>query len=381
MKPFLLLLALLSLPAAASTRTDPIGGPDGHAKPFAWFLQPGPEKPGVKFIRFCVQTLDPDKRYTLEHEVRRTFGTWQRFMNLRAAPWMKDEDRVFAGGIASYLTLDSTGPCQGDEDLTIYFGVEDDRVKAAKSLYDDPLGFAHLESYDEKAGWGRGFVWISGSPEASHYNHRFALLLHEIGHVFGNDHVAGTIMDAALAEKVSSAYKAGTPLLPGKKQYPHDDEWVNFERELLPSAAYDFSETVREGELKADPELGAALELLTGQKLTGKFFLRFHPQAWWKDEEATNFRPGGKGMLVVNAGREWKLKVDYGKPFSLPTGDQGLLRRKFRGRETAVSLQTVLQPGALKDRSGKSTSFVITRGSERYFEFHLTHAGKKLRVF
>ena len=129
-----------------------------------------------------------------------------------------------------------TAICRGDEDLAIYLGVESERINSARSAYYDPIAFAERESYDQRSGWGKGFIWvampapsafarviasaarpdpISSAPGSPGHPHPFpdwtrgdtltGVLLHEMGHVLGVPHVPGTIMDEDIVEMLQSA--------------------------------------------------------------------------------------------------------------------------------------------------------------------------------
>jgi hypothetical protein len=103
--------------------------------------------------------------------------------------------------------------CDGTEELKFYFGVEDDVVRKFKSEFNRPFGFAALTTPvgDRDP---HGIVWIapprSICPDDSrptfclpYWSNETAdaleaLILHEIGHVFGNSHVDGTAMTSQI---------------------------------------------------------------------------------------------------------------------------------------------------------------------------------------
>jgi hypothetical protein len=93
--------------------------------------------------------------------------------------------------------------CDGSENLTIYLGESSPEVALARSKYINPIGMAERTNFDKLDGFAKGFIWID-KPELNSWEkpttenlklRAFGVLLHELGHVFGCNHVAGTIMD------------------------------------------------------------------------------------------------------------------------------------------------------------------------------------------
>jgi hypothetical protein len=93
------------------------------------------------------------------------------------------------------------------------FGTEDSQIQQEKTKYERPSAISFRQSFDSKSGWGKGWIWFS-MPSVVDPSQRFpnwtddtvfdSILLHEIGHVFGNPHVSGTIMDHALSQKLEN---------------------------------------------------------------------------------------------------------------------------------------------------------------------------------
>lgn len=85
----------------------------------------------------------------------------------------------------------------------------DREAPKAKAEYYNPIAFAHRANYDLDAAWGKGFVWVA--PKASpHLSWDFpyrlhGIVLHEVGHVLGCEHVRGTILTEDIANLIRTA--------------------------------------------------------------------------------------------------------------------------------------------------------------------------------
>jgi hypothetical protein len=101
--------------------------------------------------------------------------------------------------------------CDGREDLRLEAGTTSPASQAALQRLSRPLAFALPTSSDYHAGWTKGLIWLAaagtlipadetyhGHPYWTHAPNLRIALLHELGHVFGTGHVAGTIMDPEL---------------------------------------------------------------------------------------------------------------------------------------------------------------------------------------
>lgn len=160
--------------------------------------------------------------------------------------------------------------CDGKEDLRIRLGAEDAEVAREKKRYEQPTAISYRQSFDAKAGWGKGWIWFCapgaaepGFPRWNDGTTFSAILLHELGHVLGNVHVEGTIMDHGLSQKL----------------YEHrlKKEWlgkIDHTKELLSGGSPD----------RAEGYLGAsgyfdkfrAFEWLMGRKASGAISASFH---------------------------------------------------------------------------------------------------------
>lgn len=164
----------------------------------AWFT-------GQRPIYYCV--LNSEQSGLRADEARTAaesaFATWKAYAEAKKLEkitnyWLPNGPfsvyRAFSSQLMEF--------CSGSEDLRIYFGARSGEVNDAIKHYRRPIGFAHRTHLDPRGEWSKGFIWIRPIDEktATQAQEPAALiaqgiLLHELGHVFGNGHVPGTIMD------------------------------------------------------------------------------------------------------------------------------------------------------------------------------------------
>lgn len=180
-----------------------VGGADDYRVVPAFFLSHSESTP----VTACVEAARDFgfEKAVLEKMSEQAFQEWARYIS--------DKKLDLGGSPFIQTRLEMRGKCRGDENLTYYFGVENDEVRRFKPLYSHPFGFA--ESTVPSDPWAfprknaRGFVWIappnslSAEKRIPTWNARsqtalYGLLLHEVGHVFGNSHVENTVMTPKL---------------------------------------------------------------------------------------------------------------------------------------------------------------------------------------
>lgn len=195
---FLFLLGMCQLGVAKGG--EGTGGTDYHKSPRAWFLTLKPKS--VKICYEIAPDFGVDEKEVLS-DVKNAFQVWANYLKTKH---LAENMGPNSPRIATELEIQ---PKCDDEDLKFYFGIENMQVIKGKILYQNPFGFS--ETYSDElpqANWSPGFIWIAkegsldktkGIPAWRDSRESLkALILHEVGHVFGNGHVDDTVMTSHL---------------------------------------------------------------------------------------------------------------------------------------------------------------------------------------
>lgn len=201
-------------------------------------------KQGKTPVEYCIEVSPTFGKSAAELAtlVDLTFGQWDSYIDEKKLP------SRFLSITALYV-----GECAENTPLRFYFGVEGEGVSEVLPGYRKPFGIAKFNPQSKK-----GFVWIA---ESSRYEaslpdwtqDRFLLteLLHEVGHIYGNEHVPGTVMREHLAyelpslpEKYLGQIDQNEELVPG-----NEGTWNCDPTPIDPGAAIVFSDRFPNGAL------------------------------------------------------------------------------------------------------------------------------------
>ena len=207
-----MLLGLLSLNVFAGGANG--GGTDHLPDDFgvAWFLNDVP----ARHVKVCVQH-DAEKFPMAAELIKAPFmeavQQWATYINKHEIYESDidpddEEENIEPEKLQLVTDFRFVSDCK-TADLTIYLGVENKEINDIRNTMFDPYAFVHRSSYDKKQGWGKGMIWLKGYDENQQFfwdkNENLNLkgvLLHELGHIFGNEHLDGTIMAADFGEEL-----------------------------------------------------------------------------------------------------------------------------------------------------------------------------------
>ena len=291
--------------------------PDSGA---AWFL-------GDRSIRYCYEAaanfgVQSD---AIEHELDATVRQWNDYI----------EAKHLRPRQGAALTLDTNfsrqSACDGKEDLKFYFGVSSPAIVAAKITEGliNPLAFAHREAYDQVRGWGRGFIWVASSgavyppyPQWERPSALHGILLHELGHVLGFDHVVNTIMwDLGVLVdimRLDPDTSATQDIAGARERLEHIDQ----SQELY--ACVECALRVP-GTLISDVGAGDAFYLLTGRQPAGEV-----KAAFVQDASASGASTIAAKLVVSDARSEEIFPVSLDMASRLRHDSDAQISRRFR---------------------------------------------------
>ncbi len=154
----------------------------------AWYIEKRP-------VRYCICR---DDHFSIaidqiEDIVKRTLETWISKIKetRRNELWPNDP-------MNRLETRFQRHECSDNVDLRFFLGVRPPEIP--NKIFDDPNIFAYADStsINKTNSWKKGYIYVRKMPGFfdDDKDLRFsAIMLHEIGHIFGNSHIPETIMD------------------------------------------------------------------------------------------------------------------------------------------------------------------------------------------
>ncbi len=288
-------------------------GADDVVKAQAWFLGEAP-------VKVCVETVPgfPVGAREAREVIQKGFSNWRNYTDNKKlrSQWPSN---------AAYLdfNLQWLDSCDGKEDIAFFLGVLNDRVRSAVKQYQNPKAFNQLESFDPAKGRGKGYVWVSHDRDWESLFWRptqqlHMLLMHEIGHVLGCDHVAGTIMREDLAKFVREASPIN--LTPAEvSSFPNS---IDQARELFfaPARGVSALQSIVVNPTTAQKEL---FKKILRREISGALWMGFHQGDANESNRGTLFIGDESGDLKPQPVRHLYPSVETAKPH--------LQLRKLRG--------------------------------------------------
>lgn len=240
----------------------------------AWFAEDTKHsvsgKAQKKVVQYCI-IASPDFPITiaiLKPKVQTAVSEWIRYLKTH---------RVFEdGAFEKRLTLDWVESQSCDHsDLKFSFGESDPATEVASRNLNQPWSMALRTSYDAENTWSKGVVWFAkpgiytetSGATYPNWNLSFsieALLLHEIGHVFGVGHVDGTIM----AEDIVSSVKFLNLSDPSRRERQLTQ--IDQEFEVIPCYSCNANDLAYRGRLGNFGVEARNFDALTGRRPRGK---------------------------------------------------------------------------------------------------------------
>lgn len=166
---------------------------NAHTHWFASFQKP---------VSYCL-TIGDNSSFNAEavHSlIQKAFQKWEDYIAKKGLP-----KSVFS------ISLKQNSICEQNTNIQFLWGASTKEVEKLKTDYESPLGFAHFQRNE-----GTGVVWINepeivslksnqtaaATTQSKVEDRLFAILLHEVGHIYGNGHIPNTIMRQHLARDV-----------------------------------------------------------------------------------------------------------------------------------------------------------------------------------
>lgn len=200
---------LLLTGAFANAGGEVSGGADTYVVLPAFYVSANPSRPITTCIDVSPSFGVPES--AVADMLSWAFAQWANYITSRDLTYAIN---VAPAGIVSTLSGMHSG-CAGNEDLRAYFGETPPEVQARMAQFIDPYAFVSITSTAADGLWNTGFLWVAGpgtvNPQKKTptwnlptsqvpYGALKYLVLHEVGHIFGNSHVDNTVMEAMIGQ-------------------------------------------------------------------------------------------------------------------------------------------------------------------------------------
>ncbi len=207
--------------AASGGVVDGNGGEYIHNERNPWFVGRTP-------ISYCIETSDDFSlsKSQATKDIASAFAAWKDLLTTLDFTGVARTDEIAHTEEPPMrdLALDfKEVKCEQSPPLVFKLGVVDDEAKSAlKYSASMTVGFALRTAYDDSSGLAKGFIWLSPDQgQAAYQGPKIEakfwqqtqlfrnVIIHEIGHVLGFQHIPHSIMDERLpARAVAKGFDA-----------------------------------------------------------------------------------------------------------------------------------------------------------------------------
>ncbi|MGE0174220.1 MAG: hypothetical protein AB7T49_15595 [Oligoflexales bacterium] len=273
--------------ACVSFSTSTFAGnelPNGGQTQAIWF---NGTRPAVNYCVKFNQNFGVPRDVALE-QISRATDIWQKYLSehvLFDPSFMQKHALKLEDVVTTKFQLQVE--CTKETDLVFYLGDIPDELKATNATLGGSIALTHLRARDPK-GWGTGLVWLASQatidptlklplwevtrPNGEKlYHFLLGTLLHEIGHLFGFQHVSQTIMSEDIKAHMLRSSKSGGNENPDLSRFFRLMQNIDHEQGLLVSSKILENTT---GFFTNDlPKVYDAIKELTGKNIV--------PESWF----------------------------------------------------------------------------------------------------
>lgn len=245
----------------------------------------------------------------VEDAIHHGFKTWGSYIGSRV-------NAVKPGDVFNLSTTYSlSNACVGDEDLVFYLGVSTPEIANELNQADASVAVAVRTGYSVKQRWGKGFIWFAAQKSVSagdakdsptlipdwNLAHSLeAMVLHELGHVYGNGHANGTVMSESIVRIIQK--NGPEPERRFLLDIDHDLMLVDSRQKLFKGRlGLKTDATAHDGTVIKEDNLESNFELLVGRKPVGVVSVSFDFESLGR---ATNCAVFSFGHLIIEDQRE-----------------------------------------------------------------------------